>query len=59
MSEVNGVRADLIARFKREIQDKTYKVKSEELADKITQKLREEETFAAMGKKYKLKGWTA
>ncbi len=59
MSEVNGVRADLIARFKREIQDKTYKVKSEELADKITQKLREEETFSSMGKKYKLKGWTA
>lgn len=44
-----GVRADLVAKFKREIADKTYKVKSEELAGKIAQKLREEESAAIDG----------
>lgn len=56
MSGVKGVRADVVARFKREIENKTYKVKSQEIADKITQKLREDEKVAAS-----IKGprWTA
>lgn len=43
MGDVTGVRAELVAKFKREVQNKTYRVKSEEIAAKITQKLKEEE----------------
>ena len=56
MSALTETRADLIERFKREIKDKTYKVKSGELADKITQKLREDETVPSLGKRNR---WTA
>lgn len=56
MGEVNGIRADLVARFKKEIQENRYKVKSEELADKIAQKLKEDETFVGT---IKQKGWRA
>ncbi len=44
MSSVGAVREDLVARFKREIEEKTYKIKSSEIADKIAQKLREDES---------------
>jgi len=56
MSDITGVRSELIARFKREIKEKTYKVKSQEIADKITQKLKEDEgvTKTTLRKK-----WTA
>ncbi|MBF0170368.1 MAG: flagellar biosynthesis anti-sigma factor FlgM [Nitrospinae bacterium] len=53
-----GVRADLVAKFKREIADKTYKVKSEEIAGKIAQKLREEESAVIDGLTRKNR-WTA
>lgn len=59
MSEITGVRADVVARFKREIQDKKYKIKSEELADKITQKLREEDVLSFTDKARRPKIWTA
>jgi len=45
MSGISGVRAELVARFKREIEEKTYRVKSEEIAGKMAQKLKEDETF--------------
>ncbi len=53
-----GIRADLVAKFKREIADKTYRVKSEELAGKIAQKLREEESAVIDGMNRKNR-WTA
>lgn len=56
MSDVKGIRADIVARFKREIENKTYKVKSQEIADKITQKLREEEKIVPPSNR---KRWTA
>ncbi len=45
MSEIKSTRADIVAQFKRDIQNKTYKVKSQEIADKITQKMKEDESF--------------
>lgn len=45
MSSVTGVRADIVAKYKKALADKSYRVKSEEIADKIAQKLKEEETF--------------
>ena len=45
MSSVTGIRADLVARFKRQIEEKTYRVKSEEIAGKMAQKLKEDETY--------------
>jgi anti-sigma28 factor (negative regulator of flagellin synthesis) len=48
MDGVTSTRAELLAKLKREIQDKTYKVKSQEIAEKITQKLREDETSVVM-----------
>lgn len=56
MSVLIETRSDLIERFKREIKDKTYKIKSEEIADKIAQKLREDETLPSSVKRNK---WTA
>lgn len=56
MSALSETRTDLIERFKREIREKTYKVKSEEIADKIAQKLREDETVPTPGKRNR---WTA
>jgi len=56
MSDVKGIRSDLVARFKKEIENKTYKVKSQEIADKITQKLREEEKIITNSSKNR---WTA
>jgi anti-sigma28 factor (negative regulator of flagellin synthesis) len=53
-----GIRADLVAKFKREIADKTYRVKSEEIAGKIAQKLREEES-AVTGGLTRHNRWTA
>ncbi len=47
MGDMIGIRADLVARFKREIKNKTYKVKSEEIAQKMAQALKEEEKFAS------------
>lgn len=51
-----GTRTDLVERFKREIKDKTYKVKSGEIADKIAQKLKEDETIPSPAKRNR---WTA
>ncbi len=45
MSSVTGVRADIVAKYKKALADKSYRVKSEEIADKIAQKLKEEEVF--------------
>jgi len=56
MSDIGSVRSEIVARLKREIQEKTYRVKSTEIADKITQKMRENEKFVAPFKKNK---WTA
>ncbi len=56
MEAINNVRAELIAKLKREVQDKTYKIKSQEIADKITQKLRENETYTISLRKNR---WTA
>lgn len=56
MSALIETRTDLIERFKREIKDKTYKIKSEEIADKIAQKLREDEAVPSSAKRNK---WTA
>lgn len=56
MSALTGTRADMIERFKREIKDKTYKVKSGEIADKIAQKLKEDETVPSPVKRNR---WTA
>ncbi|MBI5814251.1 MAG: flagellar biosynthesis anti-sigma factor FlgM [Nitrospinae bacterium] len=56
MSDIAGLRADLIAKFRREIQEKTYKVKSGEIAEKIAQKLKENEAFVDSVKNNR---WTA
>lgn len=56
MSGLIETRSDLVERFKREIKDKTYKIKSEEIADKIAQKLREDETAPSSAKHNR---WTA
>jgi len=56
MEGLSGVRSELIAKLKREVQDRTYKVKSQEIADKITQKLREEEAYTSALRKNR---WTA
>jgi anti-sigma28 factor (negative regulator of flagellin synthesis) len=56
MSALTETRLDLIERFKREVKDKTYKVKSGEIADKIAQKLREDENVPVSGKHNR---WTA
>ncbi len=37
----SDIRIDLIVKFKREIKNNTYRVKSEEIADKIIRKLGE------------------
>ncbi|MBI4667257.1 MAG: flagellar biosynthesis anti-sigma factor FlgM [Nitrospinae bacterium] len=55
MAEITGVRSELVARFKREIKEKTYKVKSEEIADKIAQRLKED---AAITESVKQGRWT-
>lgn len=47
MGNMIGIRTELVARFKREIKDKTYKVKSEEIAQKMAQALKEEEKFVS------------
>lgn len=47
---VPGDRAAFIAQIKREIREKTYRVKSVELAEKIAQKLREDESLKLLGK---------
>lgn len=56
MNTLTETRSDLIERFKREVKDKTYKVKSAEIADKIAQKLREDESVPMPGKHNR---WTA
>ncbi|VAX17910.1 hypothetical protein MNBD_NITROSPINAE04-1253 [hydrothermal vent metagenome] len=56
MEGLPSVRSELIAKLKREVQDRTYKVKSQEIADKITQKLREEEAYTGSLRKNR---WTA
>lgn len=56
MDSVSNVRSELVAKLKRQIQDKTYKVKSDEIADKIAQKLREDEAAVTLLKKNR---WTA
>ena len=56
MGTTMETRADLIERFKREIKEKTYRVKSGEIADKIAQKLREDETVPGTAKRNR---WTA
>ncbi len=56
MEGLSSVRSELIAKLKREVQDRTYKVKSQEIADKITQKLREEEAYTSTLRKNR---WTA
>ena len=43
MDSVSNVRAEMVARLKEQVRDKTYRIKADEIADKITQKLREEE----------------
>jgi len=56
MANVTGVRAELVAKYRREIQEKTYRVKSGEIADKIAQKLKEDETIVDPSKSNR---WTA
>lgn len=51
MSDIAGGRVDLIAKYKREVENKTYKVKSEEIAQKIAQALKEEENIVRTTKK--------
>jgi anti-sigma28 factor (negative regulator of flagellin synthesis) len=53
MNALIETRSDIVERFKREIKDKTYKVKSGEIADKIAQKLREDETVPSPAKRNK------
>jgi hypothetical protein len=43
-------RSDFIARIKQQVRDKTYRVRSVELAEKIAQKLREDESLKLFGK---------
>jgi anti-sigma28 factor (negative regulator of flagellin synthesis) len=55
MESMGNVRSEFIAKIKREVQERTYKIKSLEIADKITQKLREDETHTAILRKNR---WT-
>ncbi len=43
MQKKSSKREKLVEKIKREISEKTYNVKSKEIADKMAQKLREEE----------------
>ena len=56
MDGTGGIRADLVARIRRQIADKTYEVKSQEIADKIAQKLGEDEKIILP---YRKTRWTA